>query len=209
MKTKATTVWHKMWGVAVLVCVFTSLESRAQKAVEFFHTYLITQGEVITFSDSYVDNTKTAYLADILEPVAGNPKQFRFLGTTGWYCFQSFDVNPFLRGARLDWGTPNSDQYDDWKSDDIVNNNTVYNSHRFIEPTNPGTTLTDNGANGYEYIYVMPVNDEKNGTLYEQYRALAEKEEKVLFGGRLGEYKYYDMDKVIERALEVCREELV
>ena len=48
-----------------------------------------------------------------------------------------------------------------------------------------------------------PVNDEKNGTLYEQYRALAEKEEKVLFGGRLGEYKYYDMDKVIERALEV------
>ncbi|MBQ2060668.1 MAG: leucine-rich repeat protein [Prevotella sp.] len=163
MKTKATTVWHKMWGVAVLVCVFTSLESRAQKAVEFFHTYLITQGEVITFSDSYVDNTKTAYLADILEPVAGNPKQFRFLGTTGWYCFQSFDVNPFLRGARLDWGTPNSDQYDDWKSDDIVNNNTVYNSHRFIEPTNPGTTLTDNGANGYEYIYVMPVNDEKNG----------------------------------------------
>ena len=53
-----------------------------------------------------------------------------------------------------------------------------------------------------------PVNDDKNGTLYEQYRALAEKEEKVLFGGRLGEYKYYDMDKVIERALEVCREEL-
>lgn len=163
MKSKAATIWHKMWGVAVLVCVFTSLESRAQKAVEFFHTYLITQGEVITFSDSYVDNTKTAYLADILEPVAGNPKQFRFLGTTGWYCFQSFDVNPFLRGARLDWGTPNSDQYDDWKSDDIVNNNTVYNSHRFIEPTNPGTTLTNNGANGYEYIYVMPVNDEKNG----------------------------------------------
>ena len=46
-----------------------------------------------------------------------------------------------------------------------------------------------------------PVNDEKNGTLYEQYRALAEKEEKVLFGGRLGEYKYYDMDQVIAAAL--------
>ena len=51
-----------------------------------------------------------------------------------------------------------------------------------------------------------PVNDEKNGTLYEQYRALAEKEEKVLFGGRLGEYKYYDMDKVIESALGKARE---
>ena len=46
-----------------------------------------------------------------------------------------------------------------------------------------------------------PVNDEANGALYQQYRALAEGEGKVLFGGRLGEYKYYDMDKVIEAAL--------
>ena len=53
-----------------------------------------------------------------------------------------------------------------------------------------------------------PVNDEKNGALYEKYRALADKEEQVLFGGRLGEYKYYDMDAVIARALAVSREEL-
>ena len=53
-----------------------------------------------------------------------------------------------------------------------------------------------------------PVNDEKNSTLYEKYRALAEKESNVIFGGRLGEYKYYDMDKVIERALEISRQEL-
>ena len=46
-----------------------------------------------------------------------------------------------------------------------------------------------------------PVNDEANGALYQQYKALAEGEEKVLFGGRLGEYKYYDMDKVLEAAL--------
>ena len=46
-----------------------------------------------------------------------------------------------------------------------------------------------------------PVNDEANGALYQQYKALAEGEEKVLFGGRLGEYKYYDMDRVIEAAL--------
>ncbi len=50
-----------------------------------------------------------------------------------------------------------------------------------------------------------PVNDEKNGKLYEQYRQLAQKEEKVLFGGRLGEYKYYDMDKVIASALRFSR----
>ncbi len=52
-----------------------------------------------------------------------------------------------------------------------------------------------------------PVNDEKNNALYEQYRALAEKEENVIFGGRLGEYKYYDMDAVIAAALAKCREE--
>lgn len=46
-----------------------------------------------------------------------------------------------------------------------------------------------------------PVNDEKNSTLYAKYKALAEREEKVIFGGRLGEYKYYDMDAVIAAAL--------
>lgn len=52
-----------------------------------------------------------------------------------------------------------------------------------------------------------PVNDEKNSTLYERYRALADKEKNVIFGGRLGEYKYYDMDVVIEKALEKCQKE--
>jgi UDP-galactopyranose mutase len=53
-----------------------------------------------------------------------------------------------------------------------------------------------------------PVNDEKNGTLYEEYRRLAQGEAKVLFGGRLGEYKYYDMDAVIASALARSKEEL-
>lgn len=53
-----------------------------------------------------------------------------------------------------------------------------------------------------------PVNDEKNGALYKEYRALAEQEEKVIFGGRLGEYKYYDMDAVIASALECAKKEL-
>ena len=47
-----------------------------------------------------------------------------------------------------------------------------------------------------------PVNDEKNASLYDAYKALADKEEKVLFGGRLGEYRYYDMDQVIAAALD-------
>ena len=53
-----------------------------------------------------------------------------------------------------------------------------------------------------------PVNDEKNGKLYEEYKKLADAEEKVVFGGRLGEYKYYDMDKVIESALEAAKKYL-
>ena len=53
-----------------------------------------------------------------------------------------------------------------------------------------------------------PINDEKNGALYAQYAELAKKEANVLFGGRLGQYKYYDMDKVIRSALDMVKEEL-
>lgn len=53
-----------------------------------------------------------------------------------------------------------------------------------------------------------PVNNERNNALYEQYKALAAQENKVIFGGRLGGYKYYDMDKVIMSALKLCQREL-
>ena len=53
-----------------------------------------------------------------------------------------------------------------------------------------------------------PVNDAKNGSLYEQYKELAKTEQKVIFGGRLGEYKYYDMDAVIDAALTMAEKEL-
>ncbi|MBR2046256.1 MAG: UDP-galactopyranose mutase, partial [Agathobacter sp.] len=53
-----------------------------------------------------------------------------------------------------------------------------------------------------------PVNDEKNGALYAQYKELADAEENIIFGGRLGEYKYYDMDAVIASALAKAQEEL-
>ena len=57
---------------------------------------------------------------------------------------------------------------------------------------------------GIEPYY--PVNDEKNSALYEQYAELAKKEKDVIFGGRLGQYKYYDMDKVIRAALDAGNE---
>lgn len=59
---------------------------------------------------------------------------------------------------------------------------------------------------GVEPYY--PINDEKNNTLYEAYRVLADKEKNVIFGGRLGEYKYYDMDRIVEAALNCVKMEL-
>ena len=60
---------------------------------------------------------------------------------------------------------------------------------------------------GMEPYY--PVNNEQNDALFEKYRELAEKETNVIFGGRLGNYKYYDMDKVVEAALLTAKRELL
>ena len=53
-----------------------------------------------------------------------------------------------------------------------------------------------------------PINNEKNNLLYEKYKALAEQTPNVIFGGRLGQYKYYDMHVVISEALALCKKEL-
>ena len=53
-----------------------------------------------------------------------------------------------------------------------------------------------------------PVNNDKNNELYQKYKELADKENKVIFGGRLGGYKYYDMDTTIASVLDMCEKEL-
>ena len=53
-----------------------------------------------------------------------------------------------------------------------------------------------------------PVNDAENGELYAKYKALADEQGNVIFGGRLGQYRYYDMDKVIRAALDDLKKEL-
>ncbi len=72
----------------------------------------------------------------------------------------------------------------------------------------PGTVISREYSSewkpGDEPYY--PINDDRNSALYEKYRALTERESKVVFGGRLGEYRYYDMDQVIDAALKKCRE---
>ena len=83
--------------------------------------------------------------------------------------------------------------------------------HKHFEfQTGEGTVITreypTTWKKGDEPYY--PINDEKNGALYAQYAELAKKEANVLFGGRLGQYKYYDMDKVIRSALDMVKEKL-
>ncbi|MGN0331772.1 MAG: UDP-galactopyranose mutase [Lachnospiraceae bacterium] len=83
--------------------------------------------------------------------------------------------------------------------------------HKWFEfGTQPKTVISREYSSewkpGDEPYY--PVNDEKNGKLYEEYRKLADAEENIIFGGRLGEYKYYDMDAVIASALCMCEKEL-
>ena len=83
--------------------------------------------------------------------------------------------------------------------------------HKHFEfQTGEGTVITREypatWKKGDEPYY--PINDEKNGALYAQYAELAKKEANVLFGGRLGQYEYYDMDKVIRSALDMVKEEL-
>lgn len=83
--------------------------------------------------------------------------------------------------------------------------------HKWFEfGTQPKTVISREYSSewqaGDEPYY--PVNDEKNTKLYEKYKRLAADEEKIIFGGRLGEYKYYDMDAVIASALRRCKKEL-
>ncbi len=83
--------------------------------------------------------------------------------------------------------------------------------HKHFEYTDcKGTVITYEYPKEYEAgdEPYYPVNDDKNSRLYEEYLKLALNEKNVIFGGRLGQYRYYDMDKVIEAALDKAEEEL-
>lgn len=80
--------------------------------------------------------------------------------------------------------------------------------HKFFEfGTQPKTIISKEYSSAWnvnEEPY-YPINDEKNTALYEKYKALADKEKNVVFGGRLGQYKYYDMHNVIKEALNCLK----
>jgi len=83
--------------------------------------------------------------------------------------------------------------------------------HKHFEFSNvPGTVISKEYSSewsvGIEPYY--PINNEENNALYKKYEELGRQEKNVIFGGRLGRYQYYDMDKVIASALETVKEEL-
>ena len=82
--------------------------------------------------------------------------------------------------------------------------------HKWFDPANQAKTVISREYSSEwtpEQEPYYPVNDEKNAALYNQYRALADQERDVLFGGRLAEYRYYDMDAVIAAALSAAEKE--
>ena len=72
---------------------------------------------------------------------------------------------------------------------------------RFLSRNTPRSSGEEKWNEGLEPYY--PVNDARNMELYARYKALADKEEDVVFGGRLDEYKYYDMAPIVERVLNI------
>lgn len=118
------------------------------------------------------------------------------------------------RSLRFETETLSMDNYQGVAVVNYTDRETPYTriiEHKHFEfGTQPKTVITREYSvaweEGMEPYY--PVNDERNQELYKQYASLAEKESSVIFGGRLGEYKYYDMDKVIESAMKVAKQEL-
>ena len=86
----------------------------------------------------------------------------------------------------------------------------IEHKHFEFDTTSPKTVVTFEYPSDYEegMEKYYTINDDKNNALAEQYRELAAKEENTIFGGRLAEYKYYDMDDVIKKAFECIDNEL-
>lgn len=118
------------------------------------------------------------------------------------------------RSLKFETETLNTDNYQGVAVVNYTDRETPYTriiEHKHFEfGTQDKTVITReypvDWSEGMEPYY--PVNDETNQNLYQAYEKLAQKEERVIFGGRLAEYKYYDMDKVIESAFKMAESEL-
>lgn len=126
------------------------------------------------------------------------------------YCFGPLEY----RSVRFETETLNTDNF----QGNAVVNYTEYEvpytriiEHKHFEfGTQPKTIISREYSDKWDISKepYYPINNEKNNQLYEKYKELSSKDKNVIFGGRLGQYKYYDMHKVIEEALKLTEEEL-
>ena len=127
------------------------------------------------------------------------------------YCFGALNY----RSIRFETEVLDTDNYQGNAVINYTDAETPYTriiEHKhFVFGTQKGTVISREYSQEWtpEIEPYYPINNEANNALYEKYRALAEKEEKVVFGGRLGQYRYYDMDAVILSALDTAERELV
>ena len=127
------------------------------------------------------------------------------------YCFGALNY----RSIRFETEVLDTDNYQGNAVINYTDAETPYTriiEHKhFVFGTQKGTVISREYSQEWtpEIEPYYPINNEANNALYEKYRALAEKEEKVIFGGRLGQYRYYDMDAVILSALDAAERELV
>lgn len=119
------------------------------------------------------------------------------------------------RSVRFESETLDTDDYQGCSVMNYTDRNTPYTriiEHKHFEPDNKSTKTVISKEYSSEWKYgdepYYPVNDEKNSSLYAKYKELADSKSNVIFGGRLGQYKYYDMDQVIAEALKMSKSEV-
>ena len=157
--------------------------------------------EVKLGCDFFVDREKYLKMAD----------KVIYTGAIEWYydyCYGALEY----RSVRFETEVLDCPNYQgnaviNYTAYDVPYTRIIEHKHFEFDSTSPKTVISREYSStwklGDEPYY--PVNDEKNGKLYLKYKELADKEDKVIFGGRLGQYKYFDMDDVIDSALETLK----
>ena len=159
--------------------------------------------EVKLNTDFFNDREKWENIAD----------KILFTGMIDQYYDYSYGELEY-RGLRFESETLDIDNYQGNAVINYTDSETPFTriiEHKHFEASNsPKTIITheypQNWERGMEAYY--PVNNDKNNKLFDKYQKLAENEENIIFGGRLGMYKYYNMDQIIDEALKLVESEL-
>lgn len=121
------------------------------------------------------------------------------------YCYGKLEYRSLdFKEEILDTENKQGNAVINWTSHDVPYTRTIEHKH-FNNDISNKTIITYETPCKNDLEPYYPVNNEKNNKLYEKYEELSKNEKNVIFGGRLGTYRYLDMDKIIEQALELCK----